>query len=181
MESTRYETNEDFINRVNEYHSEIFYTEKNEIPHASKLKNKVSWDIIKKSSAKAIKDVFSSFSEPLGHLPLEHSRPEGTSFRIFPLSGSFAYRCGVRKIIVSMDLRKNSNILSRVSSKNYVIEVSIHDHSENYIYNDKLGYTKHCYIKEFDNTDFHLNVNNAVSEVYRILTFFPIFKTTIFE
>ena len=177
MSNTLYETNEDFANRVNNYHQEVLNTEKEELPGGKLLKDKFSWDIIRKSAAAAINDVFSHFREVLVNLDLSYTAPEGTSFRISPPVNSFAYASGVRKIIVSMDLRKNNNILSRVTSKDYVIEVSIHDDRENYLYNHNLKYTKQCYIKEFTEHSFDENIKNVMSEVYRILTFSQIFNT----
>lgn len=176
MSNTFYESNEDFMNRVNNYHKQVLDTEKEELPGGKLLKDKFSWDIIKKSATAAINDVFNPFGEILVNLDLLYTVPEGTSFRISPPENSFAYKSGVRKIIVSIDLRKNNNILSRVTSKNYVIEVSIHDDRENYLYNHHLDYTKQCYIKEFTEPNFDENIKNVMSEVYRILTFSQFFN-----
>ncbi len=176
MSNTFYESNEDFVNRVNNYHKEVLDTEKEELPGGKLLKDKFSWDIVKKSATVAINDVFSHFNEALKNLDLSYTAPEGTSFRIVPPQRSFAYRSGVRKIIVSMDLRKNNNILSRSSIKNYVIEVSIHDDRENYLHNHHLNYTKECYIREFSDPNFEDNIKNVMTEVYRIMTFSQIFN-----
>jgi hypothetical protein len=125
MSDTYYETPTEFMKRIADYHRQVFESEKKEIPGGDILPNSASWDIVRKSAIKAMNDIFSPFVEPMNQMNLVYSNPEGTSFRIAPIPGSFAYRRGVEKIIVSIDLRKNTNILSRVTSKDYIIEVSI--------------------------------------------------------
>ena len=88
-----------------------------------------------------------------------------------PPKNSFIYVEGISKIIISMDLRKNEDVLRRTSTKEYIVEVSIHDMKENYVCCHRLGYTKNSYIKIFNNPDFDQNMENAMREVYRILTF----------
>ena len=114
MSNTLYETNEDFANRVNNYHQEVLNTEKEELPGGKLLKDKFSWDIIRKSAAAAINDVFSHFREVLVNLDLSYTAPEGTSFRISPPVNSFAYASGVRKIIEHSFDENIKNVMSEV-------------------------------------------------------------------
>ena len=165
------ETNEEFLNRHRAYVRGVLKTEKDLMPCGHKIKESVSWDIIKKAGKKCIGDVFNVFYEVLKNLDLEYTKPLGTSFRIMPPKKSFLYIQGIRKIIISMDLRKNEGILKRTSTKEYIVELSIHDMKENYACCELIDYTMSSYIKIFDNTNFDQNVEDIMREVYRILTF----------
>mgnify|MGYP003648211207 CR=1 FL=1 len=165
------ENPEVFKNRCEMYCREVLDTEKTLMPAGKKLNENFSWDIVKKSAAKAINDVFNIFHENLSHSEVQYTTPVGTSFRVTPVEGSFLYMIGIKKIIISMDLRKNKNMLLRSSKKEYVVEVSIHDEKENYICSDVIGYSKGKHVKKFDNPDFNKNLENIFDEVYRLLTF----------
>ena len=165
------ESPEVFMNRCEMYCREVLDTEKTLIPAGKKLDENFSWDIVKKAATKAINDVFNIFEESLSQSNVKYTTPVGTSFRISPVEGSFLYMIGIKKIIISMDLRKNKNMLSRSSKKEYVVEVSLHDEKENYICSDVIGYSKGQHVKTFDNPDFEKNSENIFNEVYRLLTF----------
>ena len=171
MPNNLFETNEQFVTRHRAYVRCILDREKNLIPYGHKIKETISWSIIKKAGSKAIGDVFNVFYQVLQNIDLEYTKPIGTSFRIIPPKNSFIYVEGISKIIISMDLRKNENVLKRTSTKEYIVEVSIHDMKENYACCHQLGYTKNSYIKIFDNTDFDQNMEAVMREVYSILTF----------
>tara|TARA_R110001592_G_scaffold18816_9_gene77690 strand:- start:526 stop:1071 length:546 start_codon:yes stop_codon:yes gene_type:complete len=171
MPNNLFETDEQFLERHKAYVRGVLDREKGLMPCGHKIKETTSWSIIKRSGGKAIGDVFSVFYKVLQNIDLEYTKPLGTSFRIIPPKNSFIYIEGISKIIISMDLRKNEDILKRTSKKEYIVEVSIHDMKENYGCCDKMGYTKNSYIKIFDNTDFDQNMDDLMREVYRILTF----------
>ena len=175
MTSTLFESKEAFVNRHREYVRNILDREKCLIPCGNNVKETISWNIIKKAGSKAIGDIFNTFYQALQQCDLEYIKPVGTSFRILPHKNSYIYMKGISKIIISIDLRKNDNVLVRTKNREYVVEVSIHDMAENYACCEPAGYTKESYIKTFSNPDFDKNTEDIMKEVYRILTLSDVF------
>jgi len=153
------------------YVSKVVYTEKCNIPGGKKLPDNVTWNIVKKASKNAFLQIYKEYSKFLNNSSLEYTKPTGTSFRIYPPENSCIYFMGVRKIIISLNLIKNDDILRRLREKDYIIEISINDSSEKYLESDILGYTKDSFFKEFNCKNFQENIQKGIEEVYRLLTF----------
>ena len=164
------ECSEEYINKIRQYVLDVVEAEKGNLPGAKKMEDRFTWEIIKVASKKAMKDIYAEFEKILSLTKLEYTEPEGTSFRIIPPETSHTFQSGVAKIIVSIDLQRNDNIVRRVKNKDYIIEVSLHGEKENYLSSTYLGYYRNNYIRFFDSENFNENIKNAASEVQRILT-----------
>jgi len=156
---------------ISSYVDNVLQLQKNNIPSSSKLKRNVNWNIIKTATKKSINCIFSEFEKILLQTGLEYTPTSNSSFQIFIPENTHTYSTGVRKIIISLDLMKNDNILHRIKNREFVIEVSIHNENNNYMTSDFLSYSKQDYIKYFDSKDFKQNIKDTISEVIHIITY----------
>ena len=148
------ECSEAYMQQLKQYVIDVVEAEKGNLPGATRMKNKFTWDIIRVASKKAMRQIFQEFEKFLSMTSLEYSHPEATSFRIRPHPKSHTSMSGVAKIIVSIDLQKNDNIVQRVKNRNYIIEVSLHGENDNYLSSTYLGYHKGNHIRFFDKRRF---------------------------